>query len=84
MNKVAKLFLEAGVITLTAFISLFMKDRERARAGEVKNFTGISSPYEASSAPELIVDTGTLSLEDSVAKVIELLRERGVIGQGEH
>ncbi len=54
---------------------------KRARTGEIKNFTGISSPYEEPVDPELVVDTGGLSLEDSVAKVIGLLRERGVIGQ---
>jgi adenylylsulfate kinase len=108
----AKLFLEAGVIALTAFISPFRSDREkvrslvphseffeiycrcplavcedrdvkglykRARRGEIKNFTGISSPYEEPEDPELIVDTGDLSVEDSVVKVIELLRQRGVI-----
>lgn len=115
VGEMGKLFLEAGVIALTAFISPFRSDREkvrslvphgefleiycrcsieicedrdvkglykRARAGEIKNFTGISSPYEEPEDPELVVDTGGLSLEDSVAKVIELLHERGVIGQG--
>ena len=114
-GEMAKLFLEAGVIALTAFISPFRSDREkvrslvphgeffeiycrcpldicevrdikglykRARAGEIKDFTGISSPYEEPVDPELVVDTGTLNLEDSVAKVVGLLRERGVIGQG--
>jgi len=54
---------------------------KRARAGEIKNFTGISSPYEEPEDPELVVDTGVLSLEDSVTRVVELLRGRGVIGQ---
>ena len=117
VGEMAKLFLEAGVIALTAFISPFRSDREKVRSlvphgefleiycrcplgnlrregckralqtrpyGEIKNFTGISSPYEEPEDPELVVDTGGLSLEDSVAKVVELLRERGVIGQGEH
>ena len=112
VGEMAKLFLEAGVIALTAFISPFRSDREkvrslvphseffeiycrcplavcedrdvkglykRARRGEIKNFTGISSPYEEPEDPELIVDTGDLSVEDSVVKVIELLRQRGVI-----
>ena len=57
---------------------------KRARIGEIKNFTGISSPYEEPIAPELIVDTGNLTLEDSVAKVIGLLRERGVIASDAH
>jgi adenylylsulfate kinase len=114
IGEMAKLFLEAGVIALTAFISPFRSDREkvrslvphgefleiycrcsletceerdikglykRARAGEIKNFTGISSPYEEPEDPELVVDTGILSLEDSVARVVELLRGRGIIGQ---
>ena len=117
VGEMAKLFLEAGVIALTAFISPFRSDREkvrslvphgefleifchcpleiceqrdvkglykRARAGEIKNFTGISSPYEEPEDPDLVVDTGSLSLEDSVARVVELLRERGVISKGKH
>jgi adenylylsulfate kinase len=108
-----KLFLEAGVIALTAFISPFRADRDRvrslvphgefleiycrcpleiceerdvkglyhrARAGEIKDFTGISSPYEEPIAPELVVETGCQPLEKSVDSVIELLRARGVIG----
>ncbi|HFD91858.1 MAG TPA: adenylyl-sulfate kinase [Gammaproteobacteria bacterium] len=112
IGEVAKLFLEAGVISLTAFISPFRSDRERvrnlvphgdfleiychcpleiceerdvkglykkARAGEIKAFTGIDSPYEEPLAPELTVETGSESLEESTAKVIALLRERGII-----
>jgi len=112
VGEVAKLILEAGVISLTAFISPFRSDREkvrslfphgdfleiycrcpleiceardvkglykRARVGEVKNFTGISSPYEEPAVPELIVDTGRLSLDASVDLVLNLLRARGVI-----
>jgi len=114
IGEMTKLFLDAGVIALTAFISPFRSDREkvrsllprgefleiycrcslevcegrdvkglykRARAGEIKNFTGISSPYEEPENPELIIDTGSLSLDESVAKVIGLLRVHGVIGQ---
>jgi adenylylsulfate kinase len=91
VGEMVKLFLEAGVIALTAFISPFGADRDRvralvprgqfleifcdcsleiceqrdvkglykrARAGEIKDFTGISSPYEIPLNPELIVDTG--------------------------
>lgn len=115
IGEMGKLFLEAGVIALTAFISPFRADRnkvrslvphgeffeiycrcslevceqrdvkglyKRARAGEIKNFTGISSPYEEPENPELVVDTGSLSLDESVLKVIGLLQERGVIGKG--
>ena len=49
----------------------------RARSGEVKEFTGISSPYEEPLAPELAVDTAHLSLEQSVDAVLALLNERG-------
>lgn len=116
VGEMAKLFLEAGVIALTAFISPFRSDRarvrslvphgefleiycrcplevceerdvkglyKRARAGEIKNFTGISSPYEEPVDPELVVDTGGQPLEQSVDNVIELLRVRGVIGRDE-
>lgn len=110
--EVAKLMAEAGVIVMTAFISPFLIDRQRARslfphgefieiycsaklevcegrdvkclyararAGEVKEFTGISSPYEPPIKPELVVDTGTQPLKDCVVRVMEVLRERGVV-----
>jgi adenylylsulfate kinase len=112
IGEMTKLFLEAGIISLTAFISPFRKDRERvraliphgdfleiyckcsidvcenrdvkglykrARAGEIKDFTGISSPYEEPVSPELSLDTGSLSLEECVETVLELLKQRKVI-----
>ncbi|MDH5178756.1 MAG: adenylyl-sulfate kinase [Gammaproteobacteria bacterium] len=112
IGNVAKLFLESGVIILTAFISPFKSDRalvrnmvlhgdfleiycdtpievceqrdikglyQKAREGKIKDFTGISSPYEQPSNPELTVHTGNDSLESCVAKVVSLLQERGVI-----
>lgn len=112
VGEMAKLFSEAGVISLTAFISPFRADRDRvralvppgdfleiycrcsldvceqrdvkglykkARAGEIKDFTGISSPYEEPLAAELVVDTDSLSMEQSVALVLGLLRERGIL-----
>lgn len=115
VGEMAKLFLEASVIVLTAFISPFRSDRawvrslvrdgefleiycrcplrvceerdikglyKRARSGEIKDFTGISSPYEEPDNSDLVVDTGDLSLEESAAKVIQFMRERGVIGRG--
>lgn len=108
----AKLLVEAGVIALTAFISPFRQDRERARnlfphgdfieifcdaslevceqrdvkglyqrarIGEVKNFTGISSPYEPPTNPELSVATGRLPLEECVAQVLAFLYSRGIL-----
>jgi adenylylsulfate kinase len=110
--EVAKLMMEAGVITLTAFISPFRSEREKARKifphgefleiycecplevceqrdvkglykkarkGEIKEFTGISSPYEAPLNPELIVHTANKPLEECVDSVIEMLAGRGVI-----
>lgn len=112
VGEMAKLFQEAGVITLTAFISPFRSDRElvrslvpcgefleiycrcpveicedrdvkglykRARAGEIKNFTGISSPYEEPSNPELVVDTAHSPLEDCVNQVIALILKRDIV-----
>lgn len=112
IGEVAKLFVDAGVIVLTAFISPLRQDRfrvrslvsegdflevycdcslevceqrdvkglyKRARAGEIKEFTGISSPYESPGAPELAVNTGGESLEESTAEVLAMLRSRGII-----
>ena len=112
ISETAKLMLEAGIITLTAFISPFKEERamarslmphgdfieihcqcpietcetrdvkglyKKARNGEIKYFTGISSPYEAPTNPELRVDTHTLSLEESVERVIKLLQSRHII-----
>jgi adenylylsulfate kinase len=52
---------------------------KKARAGEIKNYTGIDSPYEEPLKPELVVDTGLLTLEESVERVLELLSVRGII-----
>ncbi|MFM8525405.1 MAG: adenylyl-sulfate kinase [Cyanobacteriota bacterium] len=112
IGEVAQLFLDAGVVVLTAFVSPFKADRDRARAlvedgdfieihcaadlstcetrdtkglyakaraGEIKEFTGISSPYEAPESPELRVDTGSQTLEQSVAQVLAYLYTNSVI-----
>ena len=52
---------------------------KRARAGEIKNYTGIDSPYEIPENPELIIDTDNQSLEDSVATILEFLELNGII-----
>jgi len=52
---------------------------KKARSGEIPEFTGISSPYEAPVNPELSVATGQLSLEESAQKIIELLLARNII-----
>jgi adenylylsulfate kinase len=112
IGEAANLMMEAGVITMTAFISPFKKDRnlvrqllpqgdfieiyckasletcesrdvkglyKRARAGEIKNYTGIDSPYEAPDNPELVIDTESELLEASVAKVIDFLKFKEII-----
>jgi adenylylsulfate kinase len=50
---------------------------KKARAGEIKNYTGIDSPYEAPEKSELVVDTDALSIEQSVNEVLKLLQVRG-------
>ena len=52
---------------------------KRARAGEVKEFTGISSPYEPPEKPELTVNTDRQTLEESVESVTQLLIVRNII-----
>ena len=52
---------------------------QRARAGEVKEFTGISSPYEPPGNPELVVKTGELPLRECVDQVIAFLGQRGIL-----
>jgi len=112
IGELAKLFVEAGTVVLTAFVSPFRRDRERARGlllhgdfleiycncpievceqrdpkghyqlareGRIKDFTGVSAPYDVPSDPELVLDTARLSIEDSVEAVLALLRSRGTI-----
>lgn len=106
IGEVAKLFIDAGVMVLTSFISPFREDRDlvrnivhdfefieihvkcpleiceardvkglyqRARKGEIKQFTGIDSPYETPDDAEITLDTSALSVEDSVEKIYEYL-----------
>lgn len=108
ISEVAKLFVDAGIIVLAAFISPFREDRDqlrasmdkgrflevsittplevceardtkglyaKARAGEIDNFTGISSPYEAPLNPELEIDTSEVSLSDASRRVIRMLED---------
>ncbi len=112
IGEMCKLFVEAGVIALTAFISPSREDRERvrnlvnegdfieifcdcslgicesrdvkgmyarARKGEIKEFTGISAPYERPENPELVFDTGNMPLEECVKSVVAHLLEKGIV-----
>jgi bifunctional enzyme CysN/CysC len=55
---------------------------KKARRGELKNFTGIDSPYEAPEKPEIRLDTTQLTAEAAAARVIAHLREAGIISAG--
>lgn len=56
---------------------------KKARAGEIRNYTGIDSPYEEPENPELVVDTERLDLEASVGEVMSLLGKRGIVGKSQ-
>ena len=115
IGEVAKLFADAGIITITSFISPYKADRDlvrqlhdeagipflevhvscslevaeqrdpkglykKARAGEIKGFTGIDDPFEAPDNPEVDLPTHELSVEQSVEKLLETLESRGLLG----
>lgn len=52
---------------------------KKARNGEIPNFTGISSPYEAPANPEIIIQTDTLSIDQSVEKIISYLKSKKIL-----
>ena len=114
IGEVSKLFLDAGIIVLTAFVSPFRVDRESARSlvgendfieiycsadlevcesrdtkglyamarnGEIKDFTGISSPYEDPQSPELKIDTGNLEICKCVDIVTDYLISKKTISK---
>ncbi len=117
IGEVSKLFVDAGTIVLTAFISPFQKERdavralveenefievfidtplevceerdpkglyEKARLGEIANFTGISSPYEAPVTPEIHIVNNKTSIEDVTAQIVEYLDEKGYLHARHH
>ena len=112
VTEVAKLFVDAGIITLVSFISPFRAERRMARelfpsgrfieifvdtpislcrardpkglyrraaVGELKNFTGVDSPYEAPQKPELVLHTENSSAEELADQIIQYLRRHGRI-----
>jgi len=111
ISEVAKLMSDSGLIVITAFISPFIEERQKAkeiigdgfcevyveapldvceerdpkgiykrvRAGKIKNFTGISSPYEAPLAPDLNINTSNLSVTESSNKIINFMIEKSWI-----
>ena len=112
LGEVGKLFVDAGVITITAFISPYRADRntaretigddsffevfcdapldvceqrdpkglyKKARAGEIKGFTGIDDPYEAPENPELLLDTSKTSPQEAAVILCEMLEKAAKI-----
>ncbi|MCI4624409.1 MAG: adenylyl-sulfate kinase [Candidatus Magnetoovum sp. WYHC-5] len=112
IGEVAKLFVDAGIIVMAAFISPYREDRDavreiftngeffeiylkcpveiceqrdpkgnykKARQGVIKNYTGISAPYEEPLHPELIIDTDKYSVDDSVRVILDCLIKNDII-----
>ncbi|KPK41442.1 MAG: adenylylsulfate kinase [Omnitrophica WOR_2 bacterium SM23_29] len=116
IGEVVKLFVDAGIVTIAAFISPFRKDREavrnllkdgefieiytkcpievcmerdpknlykKAMAGEIKEFTGISQPYEEPLNSEIMLETDKLSVSESVNKILNYLKSHKIINAEE-
>jgi adenylyl-sulfate kinase len=112
IGEMSKLFVDAGLIVLSAFISPFRSDRsmvrelvgdrefieihmdtplevceardpkglyKKARLGEIKNFTGIDSNYEAPEQPEVRINTAEMDVETCVEVIIDYLKQRQMI-----
>jgi adenylylsulfate kinase len=112
IGEMCKLFVEGGLIALTAFISPYAEDRKmvrqmfqpddfieiycrcslevcerrdskglyaKAKRGEIRDFTGISAPYEKPENPELILSTDSTSIDDCVNTIISYLTLKGII-----
>ena len=112
IGEVSKLFVDSGLIVLTAFISPFQEDRDmvrelltegkfievfidtplevcesrdpkglykKARNGEIPNFTGISSPYEAPVSPEIHIVNNDKSVEEAAEEVVNYLKNKGYL-----
>lgn len=114
IGEIAKLFVDAGVIVLSSFVSPYRADRDlvrklhadgdmdfvevfvdvpleeaekrdpkglykKARAGQIKNFTGIDDPYEPPEQPELVLPSHQMSLEQEVQVLTDLLRTRQIL-----
>jgi adenylylsulfate kinase len=114
IGEVAKLFADAGVITMTSFISPYRKDRDlvralhveaglpfievylntpiatceqrdpkglykKARAGQLKGFTGIDDPYEEPLNPELMLDATNVSPQEATLKMLTFLERKGIV-----
>ncbi len=115
IGEVAKLFADAGVLTMTSFISPYRKDRDvvralhaeaklpfievhlatpietceqrdpkglykKARAGQLKGFTGVDDPYEAPLQPEITIDATSTSPQEAALQLMNYLEKQGMLG----
>ena len=87
-DMVRALHEEAGMIFLEVFVDVPLAVAEardpkglykKARAGEIKNFTGIDAPYEEPQNPDLVLPAHSMTLEEEMEALLGLLRQRGVI-----
>jgi len=116
VGEMVKLFTDAGILCLTAFISPLRKDRDSirqvlgeqdffeiyvrcplevcekrdvkglyklAREGKIKNYTGISAPYESPENADLVIDTDKLTKQECVNQVLEFIRLKEISHTGE-
>ncbi|MCY4210810.1 MAG: adenylyl-sulfate kinase, partial [Gammaproteobacteria bacterium] len=114
IGEISKLFVDAGVLVLSSFISPYRADREqvralhrdagfdfievhvdcalevaeqrdpkglykKARAGEIRNFTGIDDPYEEPENPEIHLRTDRMTLAEEVNRIVEYLQTTGIV-----
>ncbi len=110
--ELSKLFVDAGIVVLAAFVSPYQEDRifirdtvgsdnffeiyvkcsvdtcekrdpkghyKKAREGVIKNYTGVSAPYEEPESPDIVLDTEELDVESSIKKILEFLEENRFI-----
>jgi len=87
-DLVRKLHEDAGMAFIEVYVEVPLAEAEKrdpkglykkARAGLIKNFTGIDDPYEAPEKPELVLHTAQMSLEDEVQALLKLLKQRGIL-----
>lgn len=114
IGEISKLFVDAGLIAMTAFISPYKEDRanvrkllkdgefievyircpisecerrdpkgiyKKAKMGEIKEFTGISAPYEEPIDPEIVIETDILTLDESLRALMNYLANNGYINK---
>jgi adenylylsulfate kinase len=112
IGEMVHLFVDAGIIALTAFISPFKNDRERVKAivgedrfieifvdcplevcierdpkgvyakalaGEIKDFTGISSPYEPPDNPDIVIRSDRESFDDALERILEFMKHKALL-----